>query len=435
MVSSEQQRAPDSVDTLSDSLELLADMGRDFVASLDLDQTLHNALKRITTHMHAAGGALFLLEEDGSILRCACCVGATEITGLRIPSDRGIVGRSVQNNAGEIVRDVSADPDFNSAVDEETGFKTLSIVCAPLSVKEDRIGAIELINKQTGDGLFDPEDLHLLEVLSSSAALAIINARMAAALVEQERLKRELELAAEIQRSLLPTAVPPPFPVHGINFPARTVSGDFYDFFEIADGRIAFCIGDVSGKGMNAALLMAKTASLYRCLGKEETRPGLLMARINAEICETAARGMFVTMVGGLIDQQTGRVVFANAGHEPPLHHQADGTFITYPADAPPIGISTLVVDESGFPENDINLDGGTLYIFTDGVTEGHLPDGNMLGVEGLQNLLESHANQPTNDRLLAVTDAINSDGEPLHDDLTLLALEVSGPNQAEGVA
>ena len=254
---------------LVSSLELLADMGRDFATSLDLEGTLRRALVRITDYLDASGGALFLLDEDGAILRCEACVGESEITGLTLKSDQGIVGRSVRTNAGEVVRNARDDPAFDSSVDAETGVITRSILCAPLSVKDERIGAIELINKRTregsGDGLFDEADLNLLEILSSSAALAILNARMAAALVEQERMRRELELAAEIQRNLLPDPPGDDFPVLGINIPARTVSGDFYDYFPLDDGRIAFCLGDVSGKGMNAALLMAKTASLFRC--------------------------------------------------------------------------------------------------------------------------------------------------------------------------
>lgn len=425
MDSPESEILPTAGAQIAESLELLAEMGREFSTSMDIEATLLHALTRITNHLNAEGGALFLLEESGETLRCACCVGATEITGILLPSSKGIVGRSVQTDKGSIVRDVSKDPDFNTDVDKETGFTTKSILCAPLSVQDEMLGAIELINKRDGDGLFEADDLHLLEALSTSAALAILNARMSAELVEQERLKRELELAAEIQRSLLPTPPDEPFAIHGINLPARTVSGDFYDFFHLDDGRIAFCLGDVSGKGMNAALLMAKTASLFRCLGKTELHPGLLLARINAEICETAARGMFVTMVGGLFDPQTNQLCFANAGHEPPLHHHADSEeFDDFPAEAPPLGISTLVVPEDGYPEVTLSLDGGTFYVFTDGVTEGHVEDGTMLGVEGFRAAITDCANQATSERLAGIVDRVVQEDIPLHDDITILAIE-----------
>jgi len=249
---------------------------------------------------------------------------------------------------------------------------------------------------------------------------------MAEQLMEQERVRRELELAAEIQRSLLPVPRDDGFPVHGINQPARLVSGDFYDFFTLPDGRICFNLGDVSGKGMNAALLMAKTASLYRCLGKTIHDPGALLAMVNAEICETATRGMFVTMVGGIYDPKTGVVRLANAGHEPPLVHRADGSFTALPAESPPLGIAPLSEAFGGFPEIELRLDGGTLYVFTDGVTEGFLEGGTTLEVSGLKALIREHAELSPSARLDAVIAPFNHVGG-LRDDVTVLAIDDGG--------
>jgi sigma-B regulation protein RsbU (phosphoserine phosphatase) len=413
-----------SIISVFDHLELLSEMGRDFASSRDIAVSLKNAVIHITEYVKAAGGALFLLDASGENLVCEACVGAMEITGLTVPSDQGVVGRSVQNHSAEIVRDVQNDPNFYNKVDQETGFTTRSIICAPLRVKDVRIGAVELINKRSEDGLFSEQDLYLLEAMSASAGLAIQNARQAAALVEQEVLERELELAAEIQRSLLPNARNDDFPIHGVNLPARTVSGDFYDFFELEDGRICFNLGDVSGKGMNAALLMAKTASLFRCLGKTIHQPGRLMSLINNEICETASRGMFVTMVGGIFDPRSGIVRIANAGHEPPLFFNHDGHCKSYEAEAPPLGITTVLVDGDRYPESEFNIGQGSFYIFTDGVTEGYLADGSELEVAGLTRILLDGRDKTASERLADVVRAINSGGGHIRDDTTLLCLE-----------
>jgi sigma-B regulation protein RsbU (phosphoserine phosphatase) len=378
----------------------------------------------IAEYVGAAGGALFILDESGHNLICEACVGGIEITGITVPSDQGVVGRSVQNHSGEIVRDVQNDPNFYNKIDQKSGFVTRSIICAPLRVKDVRIGAVELVNKRSEDGLFSDQDLHLLEAMSASAGLAIQNARQAEALVEQEVLARELELAAEIQRSLLPTARNDDFPIHGINLPARTVSGDFYDFFELEDGRICFNLGDVSGKGMNAALLMAKTASLFRCLGKTIHQPGRLMSLINNEICETASRGMFVTMIGGIFDPRSGIVRIANAGHEPALFFDPDGQCRSYEAEAPPLGITTVLADGDRYPESEFNIGQGSFYIFTDGVTEGYLSDGSELEVSGLTKILLDGCDKTPADRLADVVHAINSSKGPIRDDTTLLCLE-----------
>lgn len=409
---------------IADPVGLLAVMVRDFADSRDIEQTLRRALTRITDSLHAEAGALFLLDEEGKTLTCTASVGVTNIAGLRLNSDQGIVGRAVQSNRGELVRNVREDPSFFGGVDAKTGFITKSIICAPMSVRDERIGAIELVNRRGSDPRFSKGDLQVLETMAASAALAILNAHLAEALVEQERVRRELELAAEIQRSLLPRAEAAEFPVHGLNLPAGAVSGDFYDFFALPDGRICFNLGDVSGKGMNAALLMAKTTSLFRCLGKTIHGPGRLLARINTEIHETATRGMFVTMVGGIYDPRTGVVVIANAGHQPPLLHRRDGSFVSFPAESPPLGILRRMVPDDFVAETIVDLGGGTLYLFSDGITEGFLKDGTTLRVEGLIDILRRQSGAVASERICAVTAVFADAGRPLRDDITLLAID-----------
>ena len=414
--------APRSGQEYGDTVELLSEMSRDFAASMDIVETLRKALARITSYLDAEAGSLFLLENDDTELVCVACDGPVDITGLRIPAKQGIVGSCIRDNICQMVRDVAENPDFAAEIDAQTGFTTRSILCSPMSVKEQRIGAIEVLNKKCGNALFEENDRHVLQALSSSAALAILNARMAEELVEQEKLRRELELAAEIQRGLLPERQPSPFPVCGVNFPARGVSGDFYNFFPLEDGRIGFAIGDVSGKGMNAALLMAKTSSLYRSLGRETTNPGHLLAKVNEEICETATKGMFVTMVGGVYDCKKDRLVLANAGHEPPLYRDRNGTFRNFEADAPPLGIAP----GTEFSEIELPLEGGALYIFTDGVTESHVGDEDMLGVDGLKAMIGELSGLSMPQRLDTIAGRLSGKGD-LFDDLTLLAVESQG--------
>jgi len=413
-----------SAPVLSDYLELLARLGQDFAASLDVTHTLELALERIAGHLDAEAASLFLLERDDAELVCHACVGPVDINGLRIASGQGIVGRAVSANACQIVRDVRLDPDFARGVDDDTGFTTRSILCAPMSVKDRQVGAIELINKSSGDGLFSEEDRHVLQSLASSAALAIINARLTGQLIEQERLRRELELAAEIQRSLLPPRRSVDFPVCGVNRPARSVSGDFYDIFPLPDGRICFNVGDVSGKGMNAALLMMKTASLYRCLGKSIDDPGRLLARINEELCETGTRGMFVTLVGGVYDPASDSVRFANAGHEPPLLQHASGTYTAFPAEAPPLGIALDLVEAAGYPVTECRLGAGCLAVFTDGITEWQGRDGAMLGARGLKRMLRELSDLAPVERLAALLTRLDPGDAALHDDMTMLLVQ-----------
>jgi len=416
---------------VSKQLDLLAQMGRDFAASQDIEPIMTRALARIACLVEAEGGALFLLNSAEDSLICHASYGPVDIMGLSVPSDQGIVGRSLAHNVCEMVRDVSLDDSFHNNLDQQSGFSTKSILCAPMVVRgrtgaEERIGAIELVNKTDVHGLFSVNDLKFLEVLAASAGLAIHNARMAVELAEKEVMRRELERAAEIQRGLLPPPGDGNFPISGVNRPARVVSGDFFDHFLLYDGRIAFTLADVSGKGMNAALLMAKSASLFRCLGKEDLRPGRLLQRINAEVCETSMRGMFVTMVAGVYDPESGRVVLANAGHEPPLLHKPDGTFVALPAGAPPVGIPIELTGGGPIPEDVLFLDGGCLYIFTDGVTEGYISGQDELGTDGLKAMIMDGLREKRSaaDRIERVAECLSKSEEPLRDDVTILVID-----------
>ncbi|MEN8108572.1 MAG: SpoIIE family protein phosphatase [Pseudomonadota bacterium] len=431
------RRNPKRVDrrsnpALSGQLELLARMSGHLAVTLNIEDTIQKALELIANYVNAEAGSLFLLENDDAALICRASVGPVDVCGLTLKPDEGIVGHCVTANDSRMVRDVSEDPDFAQSVDKATGFHTRSILCTPMTVQDTCIGAIELLNKKDEERLFSEPDLMMLKTLASAAALAIRNAKMAEELVEQERVSRELELANEMQRSLLPDTRPAPFPIHGINLPAHEVSGDFYDFYELEDGRIYFSLGDVSGKGMDAALLMSKTASLFRCLGKTIDEPAALLATINRELCETAIHGMFVTMVCGILDPATGDIKLANAGHEPPLIHDTSDNFIPIAASAPPLGILPLDIENLDIRDESFNLAGGTLYVFTDGVTEGELGGGRRLEVEGFMDTIRTHASAPAAARIDAVINRLRRSGRKRHDDITLIAVEDTAAQQAD---
>jgi serine phosphatase RsbU (regulator of sigma subunit) len=251
-----------------------------------------------------------------------------------------------------------------------------------------------------------------------------LNWRLQRALAERDRLAAELhtelELAREIQQSLLPRPTRAALPIHGINVSARAVSGDFYDFFPVRDGRIFFNLADVSGKGMNAALLMAKTSSLFHCLGKDVHDPARLMALLNAELCESSVRGMFVTMVAGLLHPATGQVDLVNAGHPPALWMQASGAIVELPADAPPLG----VLPEATYQATSLVLDAGMLFMFSDGLSE-CCPEGgaDALGIEGVKRVLTGLRHTAPERRLEQIVDLVSRADRPPRDDLTLLLI------------
>ncbi|NNG03572.1 MAG: SpoIIE family protein phosphatase [Inquilinus sp.] len=312
----------------------------------------------------------------------------------------------------------------------ERGIKTIRVVAAPLVGAGRPVGAV-VVAGGPRRVVFTADDRRFLEIASSLLSLGVANARLVDAAADQaanqDRHNRDLALAAEIQRSLLPAPEASGTAVIGLNRPARTVSGDFFDYFMLADGRVRFALGDVSGKGMNAALLMAKTASLFRCIGKVVEDPARLLGLINRELVETASRGMFVTMVAGVYSPDTGEVRFANAGHLPPLLRGIDRSYREFPADAPPLGL----VDDLGCGTESITLDGGEFFVFSDGLTEFQHGASDVLGVDGLIQLLEAMNELPMEERLNALLAELDGDGWQARDDLTVLAIDDSRANRA----
>ena len=405
-----------------DDVRFLAAFSQFFAVSQDVGATLETALTGIIQGINAEAGALFLLDEATGELVCHATVGPLDLRGARVMPGHGILGRCLRRNEIESIHDVRDDPELLGALDEKNRLMVRSALCAPLAADGRPFGAIQVVNKRPR-GPFGQRDCYLLQTMANSAALAVANARMAEELVRQEVTQRELDLAAEIQRSLLPNAESNRLPVHGLNRPIRQVSGDFYDFFALPDRRIPFALGDVSGKGINAALLMAKAASLFRCLGKRSDDPATIMAIINREIHETSSRGMFVTMVAGTYDPSSGLVRFANAGHEPPLLRDLDRSYRTFPAEAPPLGI----VPEMEYWTQEVNLNGGEFYVFSDGLMEYHYHDDEELGVQGLIQLIEGLSELPLGERLDALLSELDNEGWEVRDDLTVLAIDDSG--------
>ena len=405
------------------ALVFLADLSAALAVSLDLRQTLSEAVRRIAEFMDAEAASLFLLTEGEGMLECRVCVGPIDIAGLRIPLGQGVVGRCVAENASQIVADAASDARVDHSNDSDTGFITRSLLCAPLSTANGPIGALEVVNKRSG-GTFSAEDAEILRLVAAPTSLAINNARMAHELVQQARMKREFDLARRMQKSLLPKRRRDGFPLLGMNLPAHEISGDFYDYFDLADGRIGFVIGDVSGKGLDAALLMVRAASLLRWVGKEGTPPSEWLARVNEELCQTSLEGRFVCALVGHCDRNGEQVEIAAAGFPPALRYK-DGEFTEYLSGGAPLGI----LPGMSFEASRIDLRGASLYCFSDGLTDVRDAQRQTIGAEGVRALIQRHAGASAEPRLRGMFTELKH--LRLVDDTTLLLVErmqVQGP-------
>ena len=413
------EKSQDNID-----LQIINKMNQEFAISLDLNETLQTALELIIARLNAQAANIFLINEKKKKFECIASLHQEYLEDYELDLKDGVMGRAVDLRkcirVGDVRKDVRDIAEFYFDLDNKTNFTTFSVLCAPLIAANDCIGVIHCLNKKTNDKLFIEDDRKLLELLSTPAALAIRNAKMAKDMVEQNKMQKEVEIVGEIQKSLLSSNKKESFPLAGINIPAKVVSGDFYNFNDLGNGKYGFGVADVSGKGIKSSLLMSKASSLYSCLSKTNFSPADLLTQLNDEICETISRGMFVTMLIGIYDSNTNELILSSAGHEPPIILNEQNEFSNFNEAGPPLGI----IPKIQYKEHAINFSKSSMYIFTDGITEIKNPQGEELGSTGFQNYITKYKEIPHNERLKKIIDNILGSKYVQKDDLTIVVLD-----------
>jgi predicted ester cyclase len=243
---------------------------------------------------------------------------------------------------------------------------------------------------------------------------------------ERERIDQELRVARNIQQALLPTTLPN---LEGWELarhyqPAREVGGDFYDFLRLADGQVGIIIGDASGKGVPAAVLMASTQSILRAVAQSTSAPGQVLAEANDVLCAHVPPNMFVTCFYGILEPSSGRLHYANAGHNLPCYRRAEGT-----AELRATGTPLGWLPDMDYEEKETTLvSGDSVLFYSDGLIEAYSPAREMFGTPRLRNLITAH---PTGGPSLAAflleeLERFAGEGWEQEDDITLVTLRRS---------
>ena len=233
-------------------LESLIDASDKLNSALDLNQLLRIILELATRNLNADRGTIYLIDQEKKELWSKVLKGR-ELVEIRLPVGTGIAGTVAKTGKTINLRDAWKDRRFFSGFDLRTGFQTKTMLCMPMRNRKGKIiGVFQIINKKRGT--FDREDEQFLDAFSDHAALAIETAYLHQAIVEKERVEREIQIAAEIQQRLLPKTLPsiPGYELDGIAIPCKTIGGDYYDLIPLPDGRQVITVADVSGKGIPA---------------------------------------------------------------------------------------------------------------------------------------------------------------------------------------
>jgi sigma-B regulation protein RsbU (phosphoserine phosphatase) len=333
----------------------------------------------------------------------------------------GIIGWVLKNAQPQIVNDVIQDARYFKARSE-----TRSEIAAPIIRGDGKVLGVINLEADWING-YDEDDLKLLTMFATLAATAIDHTLLYEKVMKQVNAERELDLARKVVDSLLPKVFPKyeGFDIHGTTIPVREVGGDYFDFIDSVTDRLAVLVADVSGKGLAAALIMVTFRAYIQATLINEFAMRVVMARVNKLIYNTTDGERFITTFYGLVDPENKRLLYINAGHNPPLLFREDGSSQLLEHSGLPLGI----FEESRYSESVIDFrSGDILLMYTDGVTEACSECEEPFGVKRLEKIVRKASKLSAKEICDTVTDAVReyalNIGGP-EDDLTVAVIKV----------
>lgn len=389
---------PASGGSTNRTIDALLHAGQELAGHQPLHELFPAILKLALSAVEAKRGVILTLENSGLKVRASQGEEFTISTAVR--------DRVLREKCSLVISDAQSDEALK-------GQKSIvlqrvrSMMAVPLQTGDRVIGLIYVDNGSVFRP-FSPEDLDLLTVMANVAAIRIEHARLASVEQAEKLMESELAQASEIQQSLLPLEAPhlEDFDLAGYNLPCRTVGGDYYDFLPYKDGRLGVVVGDVSGKGLPAALLMSSLQARVQMLIETAPDPAFAVTTLNRNLAERALLGKFITFFYGLLDPATGHLQYSNAGHNPPLLVRANGQIEELRGS----GLVMGLLPSSSYELYEATLEPGDLLaLFSDGVTEASNADGEEFGEQGLAKFLLDHRSQGCTHMIRSLSDHVRN--------------------------
>ena len=411
-----------------EELSVLNDVATAIASASSLEAIVDLVVQKCVKHLAVDQGAVLMFgtKDEAAALHTMVRKVQTDLRRDPYRLSEQVVGWMLKNQEPLVINDVATDERFREPTQQAGGVVT-SLMCVPLRLKGRMIGVLSVFNKK-GSG-FTESDQRLGTIIAAQSAQVIEHAR----LVEEEKalqvMQRELEMAHEIQRNLLPKTVPdlPGYDLAAKTVPARNVGGDYYDFLPSGDDHLALVLGDVSGKSMPAALLMANVQATIRGQTLLNPAAGDCMTRSNRLLYDSTDSDKFVTFFYAVLDPARHELRYSNAGHNPPMLLSKGGEPRLLETGGPVLG----VVPSFSFPEATVTIDpGGLLLIYSDGFTEAMNRRFEEFGEDRLLEATRAAWDLPAAGMVDSIFDAVNKHAgdAPQTDDMTLMVLRYSGP-------
>ncbi|HVA63673.1 MAG TPA: GAF domain-containing SpoIIE family protein phosphatase [Terriglobales bacterium] len=362
-------------------LETLLRIAKSLAVEIRLDSLLRLIVTEVTSAMQAERCTLFLVDpqQPGELVSRVAAPVEQEI---RVRFGVGIAGATAAGREAINLADAYRDPRFNPKFDQATQFRTRSLLSMPILDQGGKlVGVVQVLNKHSGD--FTAEDERFLDAICGHLGVALQRTEMIEAYLQTQMVTKSLEVAREIQRGCLPGdgTLPdcPEVDIYATLLPVFEVGGDLYDYFRLDEDHLCILMGDVSGKGIPAALFMVMARTAFKMSAVAAPRQiARALGQVNQFLFESNPQGLFVTALAGVLDLRTGELVYADAGHEPPYLVRSSGAAAKVEKVG---GIVLGILPQREYETGTIQLQpGDTLILYTDGVSEAMSASGGLFG-------------------------------------------------------
>lgn len=409
-----------------DELAILNDLALAISGSLDSEKIMRSIISKSIRALNAEQGDITLVAENQAnpthtLVRSMISSGEHSPFHL----NQNLLGWMQINKKPLMVNTPDNDHRFRNVSWDQSIHSLLS---APLMARSRLIGILTVYNKSgEKDSVFTESDQRLLAIIAAQSAQVVENARLYEDEEAYRTMRRELELASTIQKKMLPSKAPETegFSIAGKNVTAHEVGGDYFDFIEMDNNRLAICLGDISGKGLPASLLMTNLQAILRGQTYHLIHPGEILKHANNQLYQSTSAEKFATLFLAIIDRSKNTIHYSSAGHDYPYVMRKNGRYERLTIGGLPLGMISDMEYEEEFIELDV---GEFLFVFSDGVTDVSNSDKEMYGEERLVQLLtNSLENDDSSDTMInnVVDSCINHCGNAkLFDDITALAIK-----------